>query len=192
MNGCKLNQTRRSGALRPVVALAILAAPVLGAVMYLRSDSEAVARSAEVSTADIGTPGETGDWSRLATSKLNGDSFAMSELSGKPAIVYFWAIWCPQCRVQREVLSTLLREWGDRLRVVALTVDDDVPSVHRYLEAHASLSRELIASPELLQLFGVEGLPTLVVIDAKGRIQRVSSGLSGGSELRRQVAPLLP
>lgn len=174
------------------MAIAVLAAPVLGAVMYSRSDSEAVARSAEVSTADNETPGEFADWNRLAASKLDGDRFAMSELSRKPAILYFWATWCPQCRVQREVLSTLSREWGDRLRIVALTVDDDVPSVSRYLKAHASLSRELIASPELLRLFGVEGLPTLVVIDAKGRIQKVSSGLTGGAELRRFVAPLLP
>ncbi len=90
------------------------------------------------------------------------------------------------------MLTTLSREWGDRLRIVALTVDDDVPSVNRYLEAHASLSHELLASPELLHLFGVEGLPTLVVIDAKGRMQSVSSGLTDGPELRRFVTPLLP
>ena len=191
MCGCDLNHAGRSGAMSLVVALAILTAPVLGAVMYLRSDSEAVAHFAEVSTRDIGTPGEIADWSRLATSKLDGDSFAMSELSGKPAILYFWATWCPQCRVQREVLTTLSREWGDRLRIVALTMDDDVSSVNRYLEAHASLSHELLASPKLLRLFGVEGLPTLVVIDAKGRIQSVSSGLTDGPELRRFVSRLL-
>ena len=56
----------------------------------------------------------------------------------------------------------------------------------------ASLAGGLGASPELLRLFSVEGLPTLVVIDAKGRIQSVSSGLTDGPELRRFVTPLLP
>ncbi len=71
-------------------------------------------------------------------------------------------------------------------------MDDDVPSVQRYLRAHSSLSHELRASPELLRLFGVEGLPTLVVIDANGRVQSVSSGLTDADGLRRVVAPLLP
>ncbi len=187
-----MNLRRRSGVYGSAVALSVLAAPVLGAVMYFRSDSEPDARRADVSTTDVETHGEIADWSRLTTSKLDGNSFAMSELSGKPAILYFWATWCPQCRVQREVLYTLSHEWGDRLRIVALAVDDDVPSVNRYLKTHASLARELIASPELLRLFGVEGLPTLVVIGAKGRIQSVSSGPTDGPELRRFVTPLLP
>ena len=190
--GCNVNQAGRSRALSPVVALAIFAAPVLGAVMYLRSESDFDAGHGAVSAPDLGSPAASGDWNELATSTLDGSSFAMADLTGKPAILYFWATWCPQCRVQREVLNTLSREWGNRLRIVALTVDDDVPSAKRYLEAHASLSHELRASPELLRLFGVEGLPTLVVIDANGRIQSVSSGLTDPSELRRFVAPLLP
>lgn len=192
MCGCNLNQTGRSGALSPVVALAILAAPVLGAAMYHRFDRESNTGHGAVLTADIGSPAESGDWTRLVTSTLSGSRFAMADLTGKPAILYFWATWCPQCRVQREVLNTLSREWSDRVRIAALTVDDDVPSVKRYLGGHASLSHELRASPELLHLFGVEGLPTLVVIDAKGRIQSVSSGLTDVPELRRSVARLQP
>ncbi len=192
MCGCNLNQTCRPGALSPVVAIAILAAPVLGAVMYHRFDRKANTGHGAVLTADIGSPAESGDWSRLVTSKLNGSSFAMADLTGRPVILYFWATWCPQCRVQREVLNTLSREWDDRVRIAALTVDDDVPSVQRYLKAHSSLSHELRASAELLRLFGVEGLPSLVVIDANGRVQSVSSGLTDAGGLRRVVAPLLP
>ena len=115
MCGCKLNQTGRSGAMGSFVALAILTAPVLGAAMYLRSDRESHAGHGAVSTTDIGSPAARGDWSRLVTSKLNGSSFVMADLTGKPAILYFWATWCPQCRVQREMLNTLSREWGDRV-----------------------------------------------------------------------------
>ncbi len=192
MCGCKLNQTGRSGAMSSVVALAILTAPVLGAAMYLRSDRESHAVHSAVSTSDIESGAEGGDWARLATLTLGGSRFAMADLSGKPTILYFWATWCPQCRIQRDVLNALAREWGDRVRIAALTVDDDVPSVQHYLKAHSSLSYELRASGELLRLFGVEGLPTLVVIDGNGRVQTVSSGLTDADRLRRVVAPLLP
>ena len=190
--GCNVNQPAPPRAMSPVVALAILTAPVLGAVMYLRSDRESHAGHGAVSIADIGSPAASGDWRRLVTSKLNGSSFAMADLTGRPAILYFWATWCPQCRVQRGVLNALSREWGDRVRIAALTVDDDVPSVQHYLKAHSSLSHELRASAELLRLFGVEGLPTLVVIDGNGRVQSLSSGLTDADGLRRVLAPLLP
>ena len=190
--GCNVNRAGRSRVPSPVVALAILTAPVLGAAMYLRSDRESHAAYGAVSTSDSESAAEGGDWARLATLTLDGSRFAMADLSGKPTILYFWATWCPQCRVQRGVLNALSREWGDRVRIAALTVDDDVPSVQHYLKAHSSLSHELRASAELLRLFGVEGLPTLVVIDGNGRVQSVSSGLTDADGLRRVVAPLLP
>ncbi len=189
---CNLNQTDRSRALSSVVVFAILTAPVLGAALYLRSDRERNVGHGAVSNTDIESPAEGGAWARLATVTLDGSQFAMSDLSGKPTILYFWATWCPQCRVQRDVLNALSRQWGDRVQIAALTVDDDVPSVQRYLKAHSSLSHELRASAELLWLFGVEGLPTLVVIDANGRVQSVSSGLTDADGLRRVVVPLLP
>ncbi len=190
--GCNVNQAGRSRVPCPVVVLAVLTAPVLGAAIFLGSGRESHARHGPVSTSDIESPTEGGDWARLATLTLDGSRFAMADLSGKPTILYFWATWCPQCRVQRGVLNALSREWGDRVRIAALTVDDDIPSVQRYLKAHSSLSHELRASAELLWLFGVEGLPTLVVIDGNGRVQSVSSGLTDADGLRRVVAPLLP
>ncbi len=159
--------------------------------MYLRSDRESHPAHDAVSTSDSESATEGGDWARLATLTLEGSRFAMANLSGKPTILYFWATWCPQCRIQRDVLNALAREWGDRVRIAALTVDDDVPSVQHYLKAHSSLSYELRASGELLRLFGVEGLPTLVVIDGNGRVHTVSSGLTDADRLRRVVEPLL-
>ncbi len=85
----------------------------------------------------------------------------------------------------REVLNTLAHGWGDRCRSAALSVDDDVPSLQRYLGAHAALAHQLRAAPELLHIFGVEALPTLVLIDASRRVQVVSSDLANDAELRR-------
>lgn len=90
MCGCTLNQRRRVGAFNLVVALAILAAPVLGAVMYHRFDREPNTGQGAALTAAIGSPAESGDWSRLVTSTLNGSRFAMADLTGKPAAPRFF------------------------------------------------------------------------------------------------------
>lgn len=193
--GCEGNQSSRSGTASPVLALGVLMAPVMGAVLYMSvaRDSHATDSRVAKSIAAPDSDGAVGaGWSRLTVSTLEGSDFALAELAPKPVILYFWATWCPLCKVQREVLHVLSGEWGDRVQIVALTADDDVPPVKRYLETHASLTHELRANTELLRLFRVDGLPTLAVIDAAGNVRNVSSGLSDASELRRIVVPLLP
>lgn len=191
VHGFKLNQMGGKKWLSSVVALAVLSTPVLGGILYLRSAGDYDAGHEADPVPDTLPHAQHGDWSLLAASKLDGSRFAMVNLAGKPVVLYFWATWCPQCQVQRKVLKTLAAEWGDRLWIVALSADDDVESLQRYLGVHATLPHELRASHELLHLFDVEGLPTLVVIDAGGRVQSISVGLTEASELGRLVAPLL-
>ena len=104
-------------------------------------------------------------------------------------ILDFWATWCPPCRAQREVLHTLAGEYGDRLRIVALSVDEDEAALKRYVAEHPGGTHELRATSELIELFDVEALPTLAIINATGRVQRVSEGLMDADEFRRIVAP---
>ena len=187
---CNVNQAGRPKAITAAVALGLLVAPVVGAVLYLRSGGECSACHEAAVLPNPRLPADV-DWSRAAASKLDGGHFAMAELVGKPVVLYFWATWCPQCRVQRNVLNELAGEWSDRLRIVALSVDDDASAVSRYLEGHPRLSDELLASPELLAQFHVEALPTLAAIDAIGRVRTVSAGPMDAGELRNVVEPLL-
>jgi thiol-disulfide isomerase/thioredoxin len=190
--GCGLNQNERSGAMTPILALVVLAAPVVGAVLYMGAARATAQREHSDPAAGTYSQSEAVNvgWTDLSAATFDGETFSMGRITGSPAILYFWATWCPQCKVQREVLGSLSREWGDQAQVIALTVDDDVASVRRYLERHTSLSRELQATPELLRRFSVDGLPTLVVIDANGTVRSVSRGLSDAAELRRIVSPL--
>ena len=103
---CKVNQAGRPKAITAAVALGLIAAPLLGAALFLRSGRECNACHAAAASADPRPPGDL-DWSGVAASKLDGSRFAMTDLAGRPAILYFWATWCPQCRVQRDVLNEL-------------------------------------------------------------------------------------
>lgn len=176
----------------PAGALLLLAVPLLGAFLYLHSGgTSADGDVPKAANTHAHAATDATAWSRMAAARLDGSSFTLSELVGKPVILDFWATWCPPCRAQRDVLHKLAGEYGDRLRIVALSVDEDASAITRYLKGHAAVSDELRASHELLHLFGVEVLPTLAIIDAQGRVQRVLAGLMDADELRRIVAPML-
>jgi len=188
---CNPNRVDQSKALSSVVGFGIVTVLGVSGCLYMRSHGESDEPRQATELSDAAFQAELGAWSRLSASKLDGSRFPMRDLGGKPTVLYFWATWCPLCSTQRDVLKTLEHEWRGRLRTAALSVDDDPQTVRRYLENHAPLSQELRASPELLELFQVESLPTLAVIDATGRVQIVSAGSMDAAELRGVVAPLL-
>ena len=65
----------------------------------------------------------------------------------KPAIVDFFATWCGPCKALSPVLEELAKEYGDRLVIYKVDVDQE---------------RELAGA------FGVRSVPTLLFIPADG------------------------
>lgn len=60
----------------------------------------------------------------------------------RPVIVDFHALWCGPCKVQSPILKEIATEFGDRVRVIKIDVDQN---------------------PELAGRFNIQGVPTLAV-----------------------------
>ncbi|MGB5211267.1 MAG: TlpA disulfide reductase family protein [Gammaproteobacteria bacterium] len=67
---------------------------------------------------------ETGRMPAFVLPDLTGTDRQSSEWDGKPRIINFWATWCPPCRREIPLLIDLQSEYGDRIAVVGIAIDD--------------------------------------------------------------------
>ncbi|BCJ65609.1 thioredoxin [Polymorphospora rubra] len=83
------------------------------------------------------------DTEARALTVVTDDTFASTVLaSDRPVVVDFWAQWCPPCRAISQSLVELAAEFGDRMAVATLNIDEN---------------------PATARAYGVMSLPTLLV-----------------------------
>lgn len=113
-----------------------------------------------------------------------GDRLSLADLAGTPVLVDFWASWCEPCRVQSRALSEVAQRMGDDLVVVGVATSDDRAAALEFVREHQPSYVNLFdEGGRLGNAIGVRNLPTLMVLDEKGTIQRLESRVFSADEL---------
>jgi thiol-disulfide isomerase/thioredoxin len=98
----------------------------------------------------------------------------------RPAILLFWATWCPYCKALMPYLQHVYDAAGkDKLDVYAIDIKDDGDPVAELRERKQTfiLVRD---GDAIADQYGVKGTPGLFLVDVKGDIVYNPSG--GSSE----------
>ncbi len=104
-----------------------------------------------------------GEWQRIQTRNFS-----------KPVLIYFFAEWCPICKVQHGVISSL----NDQYPVMGIAMQSgDIKNVRRYV-TEQGLSFPVINDREgsISRAFGVQGVPASFIIDQQGKIRFSTRG----------------
>jgi thiol-disulfide isomerase/thioredoxin len=106
---------------------------------------------------------------------LAGGELGTDDLRGKPSAVYFWATWCAVCAGDRlDVLQTALQAYHDRINVVSVAVNDERPTLEDMI-ARGRYGFPVVLDDEpalgmIGRLWGLRSIPSLVFLDAEGRV----------------------
>jgi thiol-disulfide isomerase/thioredoxin len=107
----------------------------------------------------------------------------LTALRGRVVLLDFWASWCGPCRAVMPGLNRLHQRYAAQ-GLSVLGVTDEEPEITRLVGAQLSLGYTLATDAHAAARFGVTGLPTLVVLDRRGQVRRVTVG-ADGNELRQ-------
>jgi thiol-disulfide isomerase/thioredoxin len=101
---------------------------------------------------------------------LSGNTVALSQLKGKPVFLDFWATWCGPCRMSMPLVQKLHEDFGDRLQILGLNLDDDPSSVGGFVKRMGVTYPILLAGGSGVDgQYGVSGIPSFLLLDKEGR-----------------------
>jgi thiol-disulfide isomerase/thioredoxin len=93
-----------------------------------------------------------------------------ADLKGKPAIVEFWATWCPPCRKSIPHLNEIYKEYAPKgLQVVGITDEPD-QTIRAFIKTNPIDYPVAIARQEVLETFGISGIPQAFLVNKEGNI----------------------
>lgn len=117
-------------------------------------------------------------------------------LGGRLTLVHFWASWCASCRTEFPAIEALQRDMrAEGVRVAAVSIDRLAwPAMDR-TTGPLGISEVTVLhdrNREAAQSLAIPGLPTTVVLDARGReVARViGAGDWDEPELRAKLRDL--
>lgn len=119
---------------------------------------------------------------------LDGRRFALKDLRGKVVVVSFWATWCVPCKKALPVLDALRTKHGDKLEVVAVSIDDTSTrsrvrgTVKRYRWKMPVVVDE---NGDIGSAINPRGLaPYTLFVDHTGRLAHEQEGFSKGDDAK--------
>ena len=118
--------------------------------------------------------------------RADGQTFALSDLRGKKVLLDFWGSWCGPCRRESPALAQLNKQYADELTIVSIAIERDSSAWIRARSQDARVWPYQVFSPssslkflngELPDLYGINRVPSNVLVDEEGRVLGVNMNL---------------
>jgi peroxiredoxin len=113
----------------------------------------------------------------------DGNDKTFSDYDGKMVLVDFWASWCHICRGENPELVSLYAEYREKgIEIIGVSIDTDRSS---WLNAVQEDGIEFVQVSDLkgiespvTKLYGVAGVPKMVLTDQDGKILLITTKAS--------------
>lgn len=123
---------------------------------------------------------------RFTAQTVDGEEFSGESLAGKPALLWFWAPWCPNCQAEAPTIAEAARTAGD-VQFVGVAAQDEVSAMRDFVQRFDLGSFPHIADTDatVWQRFGVTHQPAYAFVSSDGTIEMETSNLDDGELLDR-------
>ena len=116
--------------------------------------------------------GTTGGGYDFTVATLDGPAFDGRSLAGRPAVLWFWAPWCPTCLGQAKQVNALAADYAGKAAVVGVAGLGTVPEMREFVGLAKLSGFPQLADEQgvVWKRFGMTAQSTFVVLDAEGAV----------------------
>ena len=124
---------------------------------------------------------------------IKGNALKFSDLEGKVVVINFWFIECKPCVMEIPELNMLVNEFQNQDVVFLAIALNGKNEVKGFLKQNKFMYQVFPDGPALAEVFGIKGYPTNVIIDQKGIVQYVSTGIGPDNQfiLKKEISKVL-
>lgn len=121
---------------------------------------------------------------------VGGGEFDGKSLFGKPAVLWFWAPWCPKCQREAPGIAAAA-ERSSGVTFLGVAANDTVEAMRGFIEERGVGGFEHLADTDarIWQHFGVAAQPAYAFVSSTGQVEVVTQQL-GADELAAKVDAL--
>ena len=137
--------------------------------------------------ASAGTPTPT-----QVMEQLNGPPMALTDTSGRPAVVNIWASWCPPCRREMPLLAEVAASRKD-VSFLFVNQGEGRETIKSYLASgHLALDHVLLdQTMSIPHHYGTPGIPVTLFIRADGTLMTAHMGEISREALTETITRLV-
>jgi peroxiredoxin len=114
----------------------------------------------------------------------DGGTLRLSDLKGQVVMINFWATWCGPCRQEMPLLQQLYGKYEPLgFTLLGVNVEPDSAPAQEWLRKVPVTFPVLFDRDNKVSAqFGVEAMPSTVLIDRQGNVRHVHRGYKPGDE----------
>jgi peroxiredoxin len=125
---------------------------------------------------------------------INGNVYSSDRLAGKPAVINFFATWCPPCREEIPgFVEVYNRHKGKGFELIGIALDKDTRgNLPGFIMQNRIEYRILFGDLQTARAYGgVSSIPTTFFVGKDGQIKNVHVGYIDQDTFDREVQKLL-
>lgn len=172
--------------LKPFFIVAVIAALAASGFAYFETNKAELSTAAAISgPLDVRTAGDRLPGFNFITNNppvpdvkmfdVDGNPASLESFKGKVVLFNLWATWCPPCIREMPDLNALVAEYKDRGFIVVPVASGrqgkEEPTEFLQKRGLDELTTYYDPHSQFLQTFGIDSLPTTLVIDRDGNMR---------------------
>ena len=109
---------------------------------------------------------------------IYGMPLTLSSFRGTYVVLDFWGSWCPWCIKGIPEMKNYYKKYSGKFEIIGIDCNDPVEK-WKAAVANYDMPWKHVYNPKgsrLAQQYGVQGYPTKIIIDPKGRVDKVVVG----------------